>query len=67
MLKALYPQDLEDTSPLPSYTTSQTSSEESSILWALRECSGNQTKAARLLGINRSTLWRKMQKYNIKI
>ena len=67
LLKALYPQDLEDTSPLPSYTASQTSSEESSILWALRECSGNQTKAARLLGINRSTLWRKMQKYNIKI
>ena len=67
LLKALYPQDLEDTSPLPSYTASQTSSEESSILWALRECSGNQPKAARLLGINRSTLWRKMQKYNIKI
>lgn len=67
LLRALYPQDLEDASPLPVYTASQTSSEESSILWALGECSGNQTKAARLLGINRSTLWRKMQKYNIRL
>lgn len=32
----------------------------------LRECGYNQTKAARKLGINRSTLWRKMQKYSKK-
>ena len=67
LLRALYPQDLEDSSPVPVYTASQTSSEESSIIWALGECGGNQTRAARLLGINRSTLWRKMQKYHIKI
>ena len=67
LLRALYPRDLEDTSPVPVYTASQTSGEESSIIWALGECGGNQTRAARLLGINRSTLWRKMQKYNIKI
>ena len=67
LLRALYPRDLEDTSPVPVYTASQTSGEESSIIWALGECGGNQTRAARLLGINRSTLWRKMQKYHIKI
>lgn len=72
LLRALYPQDLEDTTPVPPYTTAPSytavpaQSEENSILWALGECNGNQTKAAKLLGINRSTLWRKMQKYHIR-
>ena len=65
LLQALYPQDLDTTMPIPSYPSIQPQSEESSILWALNECGGNQTKAAKLLGINRSTLWRKMQKYNM--
>lgn len=67
LLRALYPQDLEKDAALPVCTTSQAQSEENSILWALGECNGNQTKAAKLLGINRSTLWRKLQKYNIKM
>lgn len=67
LLQALYPQDLDIAVPVPSYTAVQSQSDENTILWALGECSGNQTKAAKLLGINRSTLWRKMQKYNIKI
>lgn len=43
------------------------SSEAQAIQDALKECNGNQTKAARLLGIDRSTLWRKLKKYNLNI
>lgn len=33
------------------------------ILWALEEAGGNQTVAARMLGIDRVSLWRKLKKY----
>jgi len=36
------------------------------ILRALQKTGGNQLKAAALLGINRSTLRGKMERYNIK-
>ncbi|MGW8161776.1 MAG: helix-turn-helix domain-containing protein, partial [Desulfobulbales bacterium] len=35
------------------------------IVRILTKCSGNKAKAARLLGIDRSTLYRKMRLYNI--
>ncbi len=35
------------------------------ILWGLEQCQGNQSRTARLLGMDRSTLWRKRQKYGI--
>ena len=39
--------------------------ERDAILRALRQGNGNQTKAARILGVGRNTLWRKMKKYGI--
>ena len=35
------------------------------ILNVLRHCRNNQAKAARVLGIGRNTLWRKLKKYNV--
>ena len=40
-------------------------SEHDRIVRILEKCSGNKAKAARLLGIDRSTLYRKMRLYNI--
>ncbi len=34
------------------------------ILWVLNEVGGNQTAAAQVLGINRSSLWRKLKDHN---
>jgi len=39
--------------------------EQERIIGVLIKCSGNKAKAARLLGIDRSTLYRKMRLYNI--
>jgi len=39
--------------------------EKDTILRALQEAGGNQTKAAQALGMGRNTLWRKMKKYGI--
>ena len=36
------------------------------ILQALKQSGGNKTKAAEMLGMNRSTLWRKMRKYDVQ-
>jgi two-component system response regulator HydG len=37
------------------------------LIAALRETHGNQTQAARLLGINRVTVWNRMRKYGIDL
>ena len=39
--------------------------ERKKILWALERCAGNQTKAARLLGISRRTLVARLEEYNL--
>ncbi|MFZ5799565.1 MAG: response regulator [Desulfobulbus sp.] len=43
----------------------ETESESERIVRILTKCSGNKAKAARLLGIDRSTLYRKMRLYSI--
>lgn len=41
--------------------------EKSALIEALRQTNGNQTQAARLLGINRVTVWNRMKKYGIDL
>ncbi|WP_216829824.1 sigma 54-interacting transcriptional regulator [Alkalihalobacterium elongatum] len=36
------------------------------IIQALLQCEGNRTKAAKVLGVSRTTLYQKIKKYNIK-
>ncbi len=43
----------------------QNQNEEDLIRQALKESGGNKTRAAKIIGIDRTTLWRKMKKYNI--
>jgi DNA-binding NtrC family response regulator len=34
------------------------------IQWVLAKCGGNQTKAAKIMGIDRVSLWRKLKRFN---
>lgn len=65
----LYPEDIEsDEHPGPlekSIHLAKRDSEIETIMWAMKESNGNQTKASKLLGIDRSTLWRKLRKYSL--
>jgi PAS domain S-box-containing protein len=47
--------------------TQQGSPERSALIEALRRTNGNQTRAARLLGINRVTVWNRMRKYGVDL
>jgi transcriptional regulator of acetoin/glycerol metabolism len=37
------------------------------LVEALRRANGNQTRAARLLGVNRVTVWNRMRKYGVDL
>lgn len=68
LAQALSPEDIEigstPTRSSQGYSSVYSNdSEYQKILQALRHCGGNQTKAARELGMDRSTLWRKLKKY----
>jgi PAS domain S-box-containing protein len=41
--------------------------EKAALIEALRRTGGNQTQAARLLGINRVTVWNRMRKYGVDL
>lgn len=68
ILQALYPQDLEEplTTDHRQKHLDMDMHEKDKILWALNECDGSKGKASKLLGMDRSTLWRKLNKYDIK-
>lgn len=64
---ALYPHDMHESQP---YTEPQNEkivafNEKDSIISALQQCGGNKTLAAKKLHMDRTTLWRKMQKHQI--
>ncbi len=65
MREALSPRDVENEERPSSFLLHSPEDEQQRIENALQECGYNQSRAARLLGINRSTLWRKMQKYHL--
>lgn len=67
LVQALYPKDIEYEEIYKSDNKTldkiKYKSEIEMIKWALDECEGNKTKAAKLLGIDRTTLWRKINSF----
>jgi transcriptional regulator with PAS, ATPase and Fis domain len=47
--------------------STEDSPEKYALIEALRRANGNQTRAARLLGINRVTVWNRMRKYGVDL
>ena len=48
-------------------TSSSPETERGAIVAALEEAGGIRTKAARILGMGRTTLWRKLKEYGIEV
>lgn len=51
--------------PPPNSTLNVEQMERQTIIHAIKQCEGNLTQAAKLLGFGRSTLYRKMEKYGL--
>ncbi len=58
-LRAVVPELFEER-PVPGLRSARRNQERTQILRVLAECDGNQSEAARRLGIGRTTLWRKL-------
>lgn len=52
--------------PEPARNEAGPSSEKAALLDALRQCKGNKTKAACILGVHRMTVWNRIKKYGIQ-
>lgn len=65
MERLLTPGDVEDEYIEERMEILDEKDEKAMILWGLEQCKGNQSRTAKLLGMDRSTLWRKRQKYGI--
>jgi transcriptional regulator of acetoin/glycerol metabolism len=48
-------------------TNAKESEEKAQLIDALRQTGGNQTRAAKILGVNRVTVWNRMRKYGIDL
>lgn len=66
LASAIDPPDLEMDTPKDMADQESLPDEKTMIQRALVQCRGNQTKAARMLGMDRSTLWRKLKKYGLQ-
>ncbi len=55
-----YVRDLEGNRGLPLYEMIVSAAERPLLTWAMEKCEGNQKAAAKLLGINRNTLHKKL-------
>ena len=60
------PADQPAAGPSPSAATMINSDRKNELIAALRQAGGNQTKTARLLGVSRVTVWKRMKKYGIE-
>jgi len=45
----------------------ETDSPKQKLITVLRQSNGNQSQAARILGVNRVTVWNRIKKYNINL
>lgn len=61
-----YFKDLDGSQPHAIYDMVMTQVERPMIHYILQRTGGNQSKAADILGLNRNTLRKKMQQYNIE-
>ncbi len=67
------PKSMAPAQPAPTVSFSETKApgrvldEKQQLIDALRKTSGNQTRAARLLNVNRVTVWNRMKKYGIDL
>jgi len=57
----------EDEYKLPTITSDSLSLDAQNILKAMSDAKGKYTEAAKILGISRSTLWRKIRRYGLNI
>lgn len=57
--------NLDSNASLPTFALKNAMEEKERILRALKQADGNRTTAARLLGIGRTTLYRKMEEYGL--
>ncbi len=55
----------QETTPVPSWSEDDPASERQMLVEALHHCNGNKTKAARRLGLPRSTYFSKLKKHGI--
>ncbi len=59
--------DVHDESVGTDMDTGTLSGEKSALIAALKKTGGNRSEAARILGVTRTTVWNRINKYNLKL